>query len=105
MKKNIELRENETLEDLGNNLFIIQNSSYFKFGIDAILLADFCKKSIKRKSRICEVGTGTGIISLLLATKTTLNHIDAYEIQTDLAEMAKRSIIYNNLESKIKIIN
>lgn len=105
MKIDLKLNENEVLEDLGNNIFIIQNNNYFKFGIDAVLLADFVKKSIKRKSRVCEVGTGTGIIPLLLASKTTLTHIDAFEIQNELAQIAKRSVEYNNLENKVNIIN
>lgn len=105
MNKNLILNDHEKIEDLGNNLFIIQDSTQFRFGIDAILLADFVKKSIKRKSRICEVGTGSGIIPLLLASKTTLEHIDAFEIQENMAKMAKKSVNLNELDSKISIFN
>lgn len=103
--KKIELRENEVIDDLElNNLKIIQNNNGFKFGIDSILLSDFSKK-IKKNSKVLDIGTGTGIISILLSAKTEAHKIIGIEVQEEVADMAKRSVILNNLEDKIEIIN
>lgn len=103
--KKIELKDNEIIDDLElNNLKIIQNNNGFKFGIDSILLSDFAKK-IKKDSTVLDIGTGTGIISILLSAKTEANKIIGIEIQREVADMAKRSVILNKLENKIEIIN
>ena len=103
--KKIELKDNEIIDDLElNNLKIIQNNNGFKFGIDSILLSDFAKK-IKKDSIVLDIGTGTGIISILLSAKTEANKIIGIEIQREVADMAKRSVILNKLENKIEIIN
>lgn len=102
---NIELKENERIDDLEyKGLKIIQNTEGFCFGIDAVLLSDFAKE-IKSKSHVLDLGTGTGILSILLSAKTNLEKIYGIEIQKDVADMAKRSVKLNNLESKIEIIN
>ena len=101
----MELNENERIDDLEyKGLKIIQNSKGFCFGVDSVVLSDFAKE-IKRNSRVVDIGTGTGIISLLLSKKTNLKKIYGVEIQKDVAEMAKRSVQLNNLEEKIEIIN
>ena len=101
----MELLENERIDDLQyKGLKIIQNKNGFCFGIDSVLLSDFAKE-IKNKSRVLDIGTGTGIIGLLLCEKTNLQKIYGVEIQKDVAEMAKRSIKLNNLEYKFEIIN
>lgn len=101
----MELKENEKIDDLElNNLKIIQNKNNFCFGIDSVLLSDFAKK-IKKNAKILDLGTGTGIISILLTAKAEVEKIYAIEIQEDVADMAKRSIILNQLENKIEIIN
>ena len=103
--KKIELKDNEIIDDLElNNLKIIQNNNGVKFGIDSILLSDFAKK-IKKDSIVLDIGTGTGIISILLSAKTEANKIIGIEIQREVADMAKRSVILNKLENKIEIIN
>ena len=103
--KKIELKDNEIIDDLElNNLKIIQNNNGFKFGIDSILLSDFAKK-IKKDSIVLDIGTGTGIISILLSAKTEANKIIGIEIQREVADMAKKSVILNKLENKIEIIN
>ena len=103
--KKIELKDNEIIDDLElNNLKIIQNNNGFKFGIDSILLSDFAKK-IKKDSIVLDIGTGTGIISILLSAKTEANKIIGIEIQREVADMAKRSVILNKLENKIEILN
>lgn len=98
------LKDNERIDDLQiNNLKIIQNSQGFCFGIDSVLLSDFAK-SIKNNSKVIDLGTGTGIISILLTVKTNPNSILGVEIQEQVADMAKRSVALNNLENKINII-
>lgn len=99
------LKENERIDDLEyKGLKIIQNENYFCFGMDSILLSDFAKE-IKKNCNILDIGTGTGIISILLSKKTECKKIYALEIQEEIAEMAKRSIKLNNLENIIEIIN
>jgi tRNA1Val (adenine37-N6)-methyltransferase len=101
----IELKENERIDDLEfENLEIIQNTTGFCFGIDSVLLSDY-SKNIKKGANVVDIGTGTGIISILLSKKAKVNKIYGVEIQEDVAEMAKRSVKLNNLEDKIEIIN
>lgn len=102
---NINLKENERIDDLEfKNLKIIQNEKEFCFGMDAVLLSDFAK-DIKQNSKIIDLGTGTGILPILLSGKTQNTEIVGIEIQEKMAEMANRSIKLNNLENRIKIIN
>ena len=90
------LNENERIDDLqrklpdGRDLKIIQNPDWFCFGIDAVLLSGFAE--VKKNDSVMDIGTGTGIIPLLLAAKTEASHIDALEIQTEVAKMAQRSV-------------
>lgn len=101
----IKLNQNERIDDLEyENLKIIQNKEWFCFGIDSILLSDFAK-NIKRNSKVLDLGTGTGIIGILLCKKSKLDKIYGIELQTEVAEMAKRSILLNNLEDKFTIIS
>ena len=99
------LKENERIDDLEfKGLKIIQNKKGFCFGIDSVLLSDFAK-NIKNHSKVIDLGTGTGIINILLSGKTKAEKLVGVEIQSDVAEMAKRSIELNNLKDKIEIIN
>lgn len=101
----MKLKENERIDDLQiNNLKIIQNKNGFCFGIDSVLLSDFAS-SITKNSQVVDLGTGTGIISILLSAKTMAKNIIGIEIQENVAEMAARSVELNNLQNKIKIIN
>ena len=101
----IKLEENEKIEDLQfENLKIIQNKKGFCFGIDSILLSDFAKK-IKKDSNILDLGTGNGIISILLCEKILLKKIIGIEIQKEVFELAKKNIKLNKLENKFEIIN
>ena len=101
----IELKENERIDDLElKNLKIIQNKEGFCFGIDSVLLADFAK-NLKKGANVLDLGTGTGIISILLCGKTDLSNIIGVEIQKEVAEMANRSIKLNNLENKFEVLN
>jgi len=99
------LKEKERIDDLQyKGLKIIQKEDEFCFGIDSVLLSDFAK-DIKSNSDIIDLGTGTGIISILLSGKIEVNSICGIEIQKQVADMANRSVKLNNLEDKIKIIN
>lgn len=101
----IELKENERIDDLEYKGFkIIQNAKGFCFGIDAVLLSDYAK-NIKKDARVLDLGTGTGIISILLCGKTNLSKVIGVEVQEEVADMAKRSVRLNNLENKFEIIN
>ena len=99
------LKEKEKIDDLEfNNLKIIQNKEGFCFGIDSVLLSDFAKE-VKNDWIGIDLGTGTGIISILLTAKSNPAKIIGIEIQKEVADMAKRSVELNNLENKIEILN
>lgn len=101
--KKIEIGENERIDDLQlKGLKIIQNKEGFCFGLDAVLLANYSK--IKNNARVLDLGTGTGIIPILLAGKSRAKLIYGVEIQDEVSEMALRSVKLNNLEDRIKII-
>lgn len=101
----INLKENERIDDLEfKGLQIIQNEKGFCFGIDSVLLSDFAK-NIKRGSKVLDLGTGTGIIPILLCGKTELKEVVGVEIQKEVSNMAKRSSILNNLQDRFKVIN
>lgn len=105
MEKEIELNENERIDDLQyKGLKIIQNNDGFCFGIDSVILSDFAK-NIKENSDVVDLGTGTGILGLLLCGKTKLKTITGIEIQEDVAKMAEKSIKLNELENRFKIFN
>jgi len=102
---NIKLKENERIDDLEfKDLKIIQNKEGFCFGIDAVLLSDFAK-NIKKDAKVLDLGTGTGIISILLCAKTNLKKVIGVEVQEDVYDMALRSSKLNNLENKFEVIN
>ena len=99
------LMSNERIDELElNNLKIIQKIDGFCFGIDSVLLSDFARK-IKNNSKVLDLGTGTGILGILLCAKTNLKQITGIEIQKDIADMATRSIQLNNLQGKFDILN
>lgn len=102
MNREIALQENERLDDLQNGYFIIQNTKNFCYGIDAVLLAGFAR--VKPGERVLDMGTGTGIIPILLKAKTPGEHFTGLEIQEESAQMARRSVVYNGLEKDIEIL-
>lgn len=92
----------ERIDDLQlNGLRLIQKIEGFCFGLDAVLLSDFAE--VKPNARVADLGTGTGIIPILLAGKTKAKEIVGIEIQSDMAEMAKRSVTLNSLEDRVNI--
>lgn len=99
----IKLKEGERLDELHRNgYWIIQNSKKFCFGMDAVLLSGFAK--IKSGERVLDLGTGTGIIPILLRGKTDGRDFTGLEIQEESADMARRSVAYNHLEETISIV-
>ncbi|MTI65956.1 MAG: tRNA1(Val) (adenine(37)-N6)-methyltransferase [Firmicutes bacterium] len=100
----VKLKENERIDDLGiKDLKIIQNTDGFCFGMDAVLLANYC--DIKKSSNVIDLGTGTAVIPLILWGKKDVKKIYGIEIQKEVSEMAKRSIKLNGLEGSIEILN
>lgn len=99
----IGLKENERIDDLQRNGFrIIQNRDGFCFGMDAVLLSVFAQA--KEGESVLDLGTGTGIIPILLAAKTKAEKLTGLEIQEKSADMARRSVALNGLEGRIEIV-
>ena len=95
------VKENERVDDLQNGYYIIQDPRKFCFGMDAVLLSGFAR--VKKGEKVLDMGTGTGIIPVLLASKTVGEYFTGLEIQEECAEMAARSVKYNNLEDRVSI--
>lgn len=96
------LRPGERLDDLlVSNLHVIQDTKAFCFSMDAVLLAHFA--TIKPGDKVVDLGTGTGIIPLLLTTRVARLSVLGIELQSDVAERAERSVLFNNLQDKIRI--
>ncbi len=97
------VHENERLDELHRNgYYIIQDPARFCFGMDAVLLSGFAKA--KRGERCLDLGTGTGIIPILMEAKTDGEDFTALEIQEESADMARRSVLYNDLADRIKVV-
>ncbi|MCI8613516.1 tRNA1(Val) (adenine(37)-N6)-methyltransferase [Parablautia intestinalis] len=97
------IKENERIDDLQRNHYkIIQDPDKFCFGMDAVLLSGFAKA--KEGESVLDLGTGTGIIPILLEAKTKAARFVGLEIQPESADMAARSVKLNGLESKIEIV-
>ncbi len=92
-------------DTLKNGYKIIQDTERFQFGIDAILLADFACAGLKSGETIIDLGTGTGIIPLLMAGKLEEVSFTGLEVQEASAEMAARSVALNGLERQIQIVH
>lgn len=99
----VALLEGETVDDLQRNGYrIIQKPDGFRFGMDAVLLSGFA--DVKPGAKVLDMGTGTGIIPILIEAKTKASHITGLEIQEEFADMAGRSVQLNGLEEKINIV-
>ncbi len=95
------LKSGERLDRVNENLCLIQKKDGLTFGTDAYLLAAFMRP--QKRGRAVELGAGTGIISLLCATRERFSHIDALEIQGDFAEMAQRNVMLNDLGERMTV--
>lgn len=97
------LKPNERIDDLQRNHYqIIQDPGRFCFGMDAVLLSGFARA--KEGEHVLDLGTGTGIIPILMEAKTKAEHFVGLEIQPESADMAARSVLLNHLEEKIQIV-
>ncbi len=101
--KNFKLCDDERLDKVNEKIQLIQKKYGLTFGTDAFLLASFMRG--QRTARAAELGTGTGVISLLCAAKDRFAHISAFEIQKDFYELTARNIILNELDDRICVYN
>lgn len=95
--------QEEAVDDLQNGYKIIQKTNSFRYGVDAVLLADFA--NIRKDHSVIDLGTGTGIIPILIYARKQPSEITAVEIQQDMAEMAERSVRLNGLEEHIRVLH
>lgn len=99
----ITLKKNETVADLQRKGYkIIQSSDGFCFGMDAVLLSGIVEAD--NGETVVDLGTGTGILPILIEAKTNASKLYGLEIQKDSVDMARRSVEMNDLESKIEIV-
>lgn len=97
------LLDGERIDELHRNGYrIIQNENGFCFGMDAVLLSGYA--TVKKGEKVLDMGTGTGIIPILLEAKTEGEHFTGLEIQAQSVDMARRSVLLNNLQEKIDIV-
>ncbi len=97
-----ELCDGESLDDLQNGYSIIQSEKGFRYGMDAVLLSGYA--SVRSGEKVLDMGTGTGILPILLAAKTPGESFTGLEIQEESACMARRSVAYNGLQDRIRIV-
>ena len=98
----MELKPGERIDDLQlDGLYILQKKDGFRFGMDAVLLADFTRT--RPRERIADLGTGTGILPLLLSHQQPDTQFEAIELQPDMADMAGRSVELNGLSDRIHV--
>lgn len=102
-REEVTIHSHERLDELHRNgYYIIQDPGRFCFGMDAVLLSGFVR--VKPGEKALDLGTGTGIIPILLEAKTKGEHFTGLEIQPESADMAARSVAYNHLEEKVDIV-
>lgn len=101
--REVPLKANERIDDLQRNGYqIIQNPEKFCFGMDAVLLTGFAYAG--KKDILLDLGTGTGIIPILMEAKYHPAHLTGLEIQEESADMARRSVALNGLSDTIDIV-
>ncbi len=103
MNKDVPVFEHERVDDLHRNGYqLIQDPKRFCFGADAVLLSGFARVL---EGEVClDMGTGNGVIPILLEAKTKGRHFTGLEIQTESVDLARRSVRLNGLEEKIEIV-
>ena len=98
----MELKPGERIDDLQlDGLYILQKKDGFRFGMDAVLLADFTRT--RPRERVADLGTGTCILPLLLSHQQPDTQFEAIELQPDMADMAGRSVELNDLSDRIRV--
>lgn len=97
------IKSNERIDDLQNGFYVIQDPQKFCFGMDAVLLSGFAR--VKEGENVLDMGTGTGIIPILLRAKTKGSFFAGLEIQEECVDMARRSVEYNEIDSEVKIFH
>lgn len=97
------VRDDETLDDLQlKGIHLIQKKDAFRFGVDAVLLANFA--NVRKGNEVIDLCTGTGIIPFIIAGKTEAKRVTGIEIQREMVEMANRSTKLNRLEDRVTFI-
>lgn len=100
---NVEIKENERVDDLHRKgRLLIQDPKRFCFGVDAVILSGFAE--VRKNETVLDLGTGTGVIPILLEAKTDGSHFTGLEIQAESVEMARRSVLLNDVAEKISIV-
>lgn len=100
----VQVKDCEVVDTLKKSGFkIIQDRKRFCFGIDAVILADYAE--IRNNDVVYDLGTGTGIIPMLLVGRSSTVKITALEVQQESADMAERSVAMNGLESVINVVH
>lgn len=103
MRTDVTIHAHERVDDLHRGGYhIIQDPGRFCFGVDAVILSGFAQ--VKPGESVLDLGTGTGVIPVLLAAKTEGKHFAGLEIQAESAEMAARSVRLNELEERVSIV-
>jgi tRNA1Val (adenine37-N6)-methyltransferase len=105
-RKNLDIpiRTDETLDGLGDGeLKIIQKTKGYRFSIDTVLLANFCR--LKETDYVIDLGTGNAVIPVMLAARNPSNRIVGVEIQEDFIDMARRNIKLNELDGRITVMH
>lgn len=93
----------EQADDLQNGYFLIQSKNGFRFGADAVLLADYAR-GVREQDRLIDLCCGNGIVPILLAAKTACRDMTGLEIQKESADLAEKSVAYNRLGDRIRIV-
>lgn len=104
MNQSIIIHPNERVDFIQRKGYkIIQDPEVFCFGIDAVLLADFAK--VKKKDHVLDIGTGTGIIPILMFARYENQHYTGIDVQADMVEMASRSVALNQIDRNISMVH
>lgn len=102
----MEINFDERIDDIGfGNLKLIQKPSDFCYGVDAVILSDFTARLSKKKKAIADLGTGTGIVPIILSHKTDAEVLTGFEVQEDSYKRALRNIEINGLSERLEFVN
>jgi tRNA1Val (adenine37-N6)-methyltransferase len=95
-------RKGESVDELlGGLVKIFQKEKGYRFSVDALLLAHFVR--VKKGDLIADLGTGSGVIAIIVAQRKECGRVVAVDIQEELVDMAKRSVMLNDLQEKVNV--